>query len=572
MVVEWIAAQDAVFANCAGGPLVLPQLPSSASAILRADYEYQTAAAYFYATEYAEAARRFRQIALTQSSPWQRYGHYLAARAMIRHATVPDRSEAERDKLLESAEAQLQEVLRDDSAAALHDSAQGLLGFVRARIRMTERLAELLRKLEREPTATRQDVEDYRWLSTRVPAGSAAAIDEKSSDLADWMTTLQADGDEAFGHALERWRETTSTAWLVSALWKAQPGHQTVPQMMSAAAGISRQSPAFATVAFLRVRLMLARGERQQARVLLATLPTRSQPGFPEESINLLRAARMQLAATLDELLTNSVRTIVDPSLSPTGNHLLEDDAARVLTYQLPLRRLVDASRSKALPQRARFRIAVAALSRALVLRRDAEAREAAAVVSEVAPPFRDDISRYLGAAGEEERHRLGLLLMLRHVGMHAYVPGRRDFGSSLLNDWLSEDFVGSWWCTIGDGQLKPREFENKSGIEAVFLPAKGDTAPAFLTASEQAAARNEIASLVKLGQPQGYLAEEAIRWAEAAPQDVRAAEALASVVRRGRWSCSVPASSRRAFQTLHRLFPNTVWAQRTKYWYTGHQ
>jgi hypothetical protein len=105
-----------------------------------------------------------------------------------------------------------------------------------------------------------------------------------------------------------------------------------------------------------------------------------------------------------------------------------------------------------------------------------------------------------------------------------------------------------------------------------MFLQAQTDDYPAFLTADERAAARAEIAALVKLGHPQGYLAEEAIKWAHEAPQDLRAAEALASVVRRGRWSCSVPSSSRRAFQTLHRVFPTSEWAQRTKYWYPGHQ
>ena len=68
---EWIAAQDAVFANCGGGQLILPQPPTASNAILIADYQYQTAAAYFYATEYEEAARRFRQVALNKSSPWQ---------------------------------------------------------------------------------------------------------------------------------------------------------------------------------------------------------------------------------------------------------------------------------------------------------------------------------------------------------------------------------------------------------------------------------------------------------------------------------------------------------------------
>ncbi len=51
-VIEWTRAQDAVFANCSGEQLVLPAPPSSADPQRHADFEYQTAAAYFYATLY----------------------------------------------------------------------------------------------------------------------------------------------------------------------------------------------------------------------------------------------------------------------------------------------------------------------------------------------------------------------------------------------------------------------------------------------------------------------------------------------------------------------------------------
>jgi hypothetical protein len=568
---EWIAAQDAVFANCAGRQLVLPPAPTTSNPILAADHEYQTAAAYFYATEYQEAVRRFRQVALNKSSPWQPYGRYLTARAIIRQATVPDHPESVRDELLIAAQAELQQVLSDRRAAALHGSARGLLGFISARLRASERLVELSRKLEREPTATRQDVEDYRWLLARVSSGSEAVVDAKSNDLTDWLTTTQVKHDEAFAHALERWTETKSTAWLVSALWKIEPSHD-APQLMATAAEVSRQSPAYGTVAFLRLRLMLARGEHEQARALLASLPVRPQPGFPVESINLLRAARMQLATSLDELLANAIRTIVDPSLAASNNQLLDDDAAKLLTYRLPLTRLVEASQSKMLPNQFRYRVAAAALSRALVLRRDASARDAAMVLRSIRPVLRSDVDAYLRALTDEERHRAGLLVLLRHVGMHAYVPGRRDYVGGPINQWLSEGVIGSWWCVTKNGQLTSQYAEEPSGIYWMFLPRDLEDYPAFLTSEERTAAKEELAALVELGQPQGYLAEEAIKWAQAAPRDLRAAEALASVVRRGRWSCSVPSSSRQAFETLHRLFPKSVWAQQTKYWYVGRQ
>ena len=89
-VIDWLTAQAAVFQNCAGGPLVLPPPAEAGSdARARADRDYQIAAAYFYATQYDEAAGRFRAIAANTASPWRAYGRYLAARALIRSVTVP---------------------------------------------------------------------------------------------------------------------------------------------------------------------------------------------------------------------------------------------------------------------------------------------------------------------------------------------------------------------------------------------------------------------------------------------------------------------------------------------------
>jgi hypothetical protein len=88
-LIDWLTGQAAVFQNCASGPLVLPLATTSDDPRLRADRDYQTAAAYFYATQYDEAAGRFRAIATNTASPWRPSGRYLAARALIRSVTVP---------------------------------------------------------------------------------------------------------------------------------------------------------------------------------------------------------------------------------------------------------------------------------------------------------------------------------------------------------------------------------------------------------------------------------------------------------------------------------------------------
>ena len=57
------------------------------------------------------------------------------------------------------------------------------------------------------------------------------------------------------------------------------------------------------------------------------------------------------------------------------------------------------------------------------------------------------------------------------------------------------------------------------------------------------------------------------------APDDPAAPEALARVVDGWRWTCgeaatTTPPLPQQAFALLHRLFPKSEAAQRTKYWY----
>jgi hypothetical protein len=64
-VAEWVRGQDYVFENCfgAGSGFIPPRTPPRVNPVIRADREYQIAAALFYSSRYAEAAAAFRRIA-----------------------------------------------------------------------------------------------------------------------------------------------------------------------------------------------------------------------------------------------------------------------------------------------------------------------------------------------------------------------------------------------------------------------------------------------------------------------------------------------------------------------------
>jgi hypothetical protein len=281
-VKDWIHAQEAVFDNCGGSALVLPQpVMTGADPLLRADRAYQTAAAYFYGTQYEEASRRFRAIAADATSPWRKYGQYLAARAMIRQATVPVDGDRNTAPFFTAAEADLNAVLADPSAAGLHASARGLLQFVALRTRPIERLHQLSRALSGSEVIPRQVLVDYQWLMDQFVGntvdyeyGSVARLDELRADdeLTDWILAVQGTGEAALDRALAQWKATKGTPWLVAVLWKLPAAHPNATAVLAAAERLEPSSPASDTVSFLRVRLLAAQGKRDEARAVLSGL------------------------------------------------------------------------------------------------------------------------------------------------------------------------------------------------------------------------------------------------------------------------------------------------------------
>jgi len=364
--------------------------------------------------------------------------------------------------------------------------------------------------------------------------------------------------------------------------------HALAELLLDAGRAVDRNSPASPTVAFLRVRLLIRRGQLDDARALLATLPDKGESGFNAEAVNMIRAERLMVARTLDEFLAAAPRAVVGlqsvdgpvDGASRFDKPVLDDDAALALTFHLPLDRLADASRSDKLPDRLRRRVALATFARAVVLWRDDIGQRVAVELQRLAPAIRADLDRYIGATSADDRHIAGVLLLVRTPGMHAYVQGLEDDVSYALADpsrQLDYLFHRNWWCEFDKKPDQGRFGFRTSELIDLLYPGP-DAAqkervpyPSFISASERQATEQEIEALATAGAARSYLAAEAISWARARPHDPDAAEALARIVDGWRRACGDEQEwelSRSAFQTLHRLFPQSEWATRTKYWY----
>ena len=579
---DWVRAQDAVFANCEEEELSLPApAPASADPLARADRRYQMAAAYFYGMRFEEAAARFRAIANDATSPWRPYGRYLAARSLIRTHTLSGFTDKVPSTSMEDAERELQAVIADPIAAPVHDSARRLLRFVRLRLRPQEELRAVSTQIAAGDVTACCVFDDFTYLMNqyvgdtvdyRYDAVTPPALRE-THDLVDWVLAMQAEGDQARDRAISRWQTTRSMPWLVAALARVNAPHAQADALLDAASAVPASSPAFASVNFHRVRLLIDLGRQDAARQVLSRLPEEPRPGVPIETINLYRALRFMLARSFDELLQTAARASVTKWGDTPHRDVFDEDAGIVFDRQLTLERLVAAAESPILPERLRTRLATAAFTRAVLLNRHDRALVVAPILRLLRPLLAGDLDRYVNAASADDRQRAAVMLILRTPGMTRDVRGIDDTYSVDFEEprRAFENFVPVWWCAGEQREWSRKHREEESNLMQVLYARQPVQPPLFMTPAERAAVVQEHADLDRIGDATRFLATAALDWARRRPTDPAAAEALSRIVNGWRRACREASDvdlSRRAFQALHRQFPDSEWAKRTKYWY----
>jgi hypothetical protein len=127
------------------------------------------------------------------------------------------------------------------------------------------------------------------------------------------------------------------------------------------------------------------------------------------------------------------------------------------------------------------------------------------------------------------------------------------------------------WWCAGEQREWSRKHRVEESHLMHVLYTAQPVQSPLFMTPTERAAVVQEHADLDRAGDATRFLATAALEWARQRPTDPEAAEALSRIVNGWRRACRDATDaglSRRAFQALHRQFPDSEWAKRTKYWY----
>ncbi len=572
----WLDAQDQVFSNCGAGETIPESLPPDVDPLIRADRDYQIAAAYFYAGEFDEAARRFEAIARDTSSPWSVWGTYLAARCDIRKGNLA-RSYNEFDgDLLRSAQSRLQEVLRDPRLQPVHEAAKGLLDYLRLRLDPADRMRELSLILTTPNTGERirQAWIDYDYLLDR---GQKVPLD----DLGLWMTVLRGQPAEALAKeddsreiALRRWRDTGTVHWLFAALSLADAKWPPAGQLNEAAAQVPPGDPAYLGISFHRIRLALENGQTDAARRDLDTLLENPDLEIPAGSRNQFLAQRFSVSRSLDEALRFAARRPL--SLSFVGSEqgpewYLDEDALDLFNRELPLSMLEESVHKEILPEEIRWELALSVWLRAALTGQTATALRLAGPVQEWWPELAGDLKAYRESQTPEERNFALTYLLLRHPGLRPHLRESLHRRGPLSRiDNLREN----WWCRISPGvPLHASVYWGRQDSSGRVYSEADEIlpAPTFLTQAQREAAQKEFSRISEIPSGPSYLCRQTLEWAESHRQDPRVPEALHLAVRATRYGCEDQDNtrwSRRAFRFLHRHYPETPWAKTTKYYY----
>ena len=602
-VKEWLDAQDKVFANCSGdAPVIPPSAPATAPAWLRADRDYQIAAANFYAAKFDDAEKLFSSIATDKTSPYRSLAPFLAARSLVRKATLKTEEGKSDAATLQQAENRLKAVLSDTSQSAIHPSARRVLNFVNIKLHPEAQLHQLALAVMKKGSDKTiwQDAYDYTALMSKFVTDDPDDFTEehkkfeklptvgREDDITDWLLVYQVMDKPAFTYSLQKWAKNGSLPWLLAAISKADAQSPRLADLIAAAAKVPATSPGFATAMYHALRLMIDSGKKDEARQMLDALTTGNK--LPGSAVNQFFTLRLKLAQNLDEFLKYAQRKPVALSYNDDGFEIPSDlqseenptikefgkgrvafdvDAAAAISLRMPLSMLKEAATNRALPAYLRRNVAQAAFVRAVVLDDEAIGKDAATLLQSLMPELKTALNDYLTAATGNDKKLAGLYMILKYPGLEPYI----DVGVGRLTPAADiDDFRDNWWCArylSAGAKLDNNSNEDKQAQSVDNLYPSPD----FLTAAQKATAQKELARLQALGDAPNYLCAQAVRFATLKGEDPRLPEMLHLAVKATRYGCTNEQTgkfSKQAYDVLHQKYPKSEWAAKTKYWFKG--
>ena len=575
----WLQGQDAVFANCAEPPYqygkpqpkrvaqLPPALPAGAPNWLKADQAYQTAAAHFYARNFDAARKQFQGVAQDAKSPWQTLGAYLAARSLIRSATLEQDGKApDRAAKLALARKEL------ETLAPSYAPAKQMITLVDARLDPVARIAVLARRLEQEPFSaeTPRLLSDYLVLLDKQPRSAMIAAQEP---LTAWIGSMQAeapldlyedayskDVQQARAQALsvlrQHWLKQGDPVWLAPLFTLAHAG-ETSEAEKKAAAAVPARHPLYLTLQYHLARLALSEKQGAQADKDIDRVLASHGKAMSVATSNRYLALKMMSAPSLDAFVAAAPRK-PDPVEagaaidSKPAEGEMDEDFGRAVFRFLPAADMKALQAHPRLPAMWKKSLQEIMLARALILDDEQTALALLDAVAQGRKTTEHLYARYRKAASGAERKLAGALILVNTPELNPTVID--SLGRSR-----------NWGCRDGG----PEGEDAKS--------ADPQYPPRYLAAEQLAAAGKEQQALLQLPLRTEFIAPTLLAWAKQKPADEEAAKALHFLVASTRMECPYGTGkeekdqlraqySKEAFNLLHKHYPNSKWAKQTRY------
>lgn len=252
---EWVKGQDQVFASIATSP-VIPSVVKGPE-WLRAERQYQIAAAFFYAEKFDDARKAFYAISLDKGSPWQAWGVYLQARCWVREATLKPLHGEPMDKTslrpYQQAQGLLEGLLKskylpDD----VQEAAQDYRDLVRHQTEPGRLRDEALVQLSAPKPGEEFRPALARLLSAEKhmkdePEAAAPRLEDRANGLRAWLDAFRPQTSAEKPSSLLAGAKR-SPAMLVAALDRAPAGDPDEKALMALAAKVPSTSPAYASL------------------------------------------------------------------------------------------------------------------------------------------------------------------------------------------------------------------------------------------------------------------------------------------------------------------------------------
>lgn len=588
-VAEWLEAQDNVFdvAKLAPAPL-----PDSAPEYARKERTYQIASHKFYSNKFDEAITAFKQIAEDKKSRWNKIAPYLIARCYIRKANLI--KDADKISLFGKAKETLDNILADKSKSSLHSMSMNLLQYVEFRRVPRQTLNEIAKKIAegKSPQTFDNDLADTTNLLDVVSVNSSSENQKKkgltpsdiSTDLTDWVWTFNTNKSENLTRALKKWRDTGSLPWLICSLSLGSNNFEKLSakdltDLLKAAQNVSSQNPGYLSMAYYQAKLLIKKGELDQAAKITATV-LGSKEQFNPTTINLFKTLKLNLVKNLDQFALLIPRKIAGDDYSSNvfeiPNWFFSGDnnkdkrssivsidpvTATLLNKGLSVDYLVKIAESKKLPLAIQKNLIPAVWLRAILLNKDKQAINLSKKVELVLPELKSDMIRYRAAKNSKERKFLALYTVSKYPGLKPYVTAGYKREEQLNK---IDSFRNNWW---DEGKLEVCY----DGDNAVKVESIRKIASRILTAEELKVAKLENDTLAQMGTAPNYLANQIVLYARTNPNNSRVPEALHRAVKATRYGSTNKKTtplSKACFQLLHKRYPKSKWTKKTPYYF----